>query len=437
MSTLKKAIQYSRNSFANGEFIQRLGSLIEIVTDSKGSVSAQVLREYYTKGLFNIFEELGIKSKIIDNPINDKPPFLIGTRIESPEYKTILFYGHGDTVPLQTGDWYEGINPCELKVIGDKIYGRGIADNKGQHFINLMALLSVLKTKKKLGFNLKLIFEMGEEIGSPGLFDLCELYKEDLKSDVLIASDGPRVSVEVPTIFLGSRGAVNFELEVKYRSGAHHSGNWGGVLRDPAIRLSHALSLITDKNGEILIDQWKPNSLTSEVKGRLKVLPTTISETLDIDEDWGEPGLTPNEKLFGWNSFSILAIKSGDIDVPVNAIQPSAKALCQLRFVVGTKPLKIISSLRNHLDKYGFTDVEIITENAINFEASRTDLNNVWLKKVEQILQNFHGNKIHVIPNLAGSLPNNCFTDILKIPTIWILIRIKSALSTLPMNIYQ
>ena len=60
MSTLEKAIQYSRNSFANGEFIQRLGSLIEIVTDSKGSVSAQVLREYYTKGLSNIFEELGI-----------------------------------------------------------------------------------------------------------------------------------------------------------------------------------------------------------------------------------------------------------------------------------------------------------------------------------------------------------------------------------------
>tara|TARA_A200000113_G_scaffold211808_1_gene212785 strand:- start:1757 stop:3130 length:1374 start_codon:yes stop_codon:yes gene_type:complete len=420
MSTLEKAIQNSRNSFTNGEFIQRLSSLIRIVTDSKEPVSATILREYYTKGLFKIFEELGIKSEIIDNPVNDKPPFLIGTRIESSEYKTILFYGHGDTVPLQKGDWYEGINPNELKVIDDKIYGRGIADNKGQHFINLMALLSVLKTKKKLGFNLKIIFEMGEEIGSPGLFELCELYKEDLKSDVLIASDGPRVSVDVPTIFLGSRGAVNFELEVKYRSGAHHSGNWGGVLRDPAIRLSHALSMITDKNGEILIDQWKPNSLTSEVKSRLKDLPATISEKLDIDENWGEPGLTPNEKLFGWNSFSILAIKSGDIDVPVNAIQPSAKALCQLRFVVGTEPLKIISSLRKHLDECGFTDVEIITENAINFEASRTDLSSNWLKKVEQILQNFYGDQIHVIPNLAGSLPNNCFTDILKIPTIWI-----------------
>ena len=67
-----------------------------------------------------------------------------------------------------------------------------------------------------------------------------------------------------------------------------------------------------------------------------------------------------------------------------------------------------------------FKDIEIITEEAINFEASRTNLNNIWLEKVEHILEKFHGDKIHVIPNLAGSLPNNCFTDILGIPTIWI-----------------
>ena len=156
------------------------------------------------------------------------------------------------------------------------------------------------------------------------------------------------------------------------------------------------------------------------MRDRLKSLPTTISKTLEIDENWGEPGLSSNEKLFGWNSFSILALRSGDIDVPVNAIQPSAKALCQLRFVVGTDANKVISSLREHLDQHGFQDIKIITENAINFEASRTNLDNVWLEKVEHILEEFYGDKIHVIPNLAGSLPNNCFTDVLNIPTIWI-----------------
>ena len=420
MASIDQALKISENLFVDGEFIANLRSLVSFVTDSKNSVSNENLIRYYVDGLSGILAELGLQTEIIDNPIKNAPPFLIGKRIESSELKTILLYGHGDTVPLQQELWNEGISPSKLKIIDEKIYGRGVADNKGQHLVNLMALLSVLKTRKKLGFNIKVIFEMGEEVGSPGLFELCEQYKNYLKSDVLIASDGPRVAVDVPTVFLGSRGAINFELEVKYREGAHHSGNWGGVLRDPGVRLSHALSIITNKTGNILIENWKPTSLTEEVRDRLNLLPNTVSKTLEIDENWGEPGLSSNEKLFGWNSFSILAMKSGDIDVPVNAIQPSAKALCQLRFVVGTDENKVISSLREHLDQHGFQDIKIISENAINFEASRTNLDNVWLKKIEHILEEFYGDKIHVIPNLAGSLPNNCFTDILNIPTIWI-----------------
>ena len=420
MASPDQALENSNKWFTDGKFFDKLSSLVNIVTDSKNAVSVDDLTNYYTDGLSDILTELGLQTEIIDNRIKGGPPFLIGKRIESSELKTILLYGHGDTVPLQEGQWFEEIIPNELKVIGDKIYGRGVADNKAQHLINLLALLSVLKIRKKLGFNLKIIFEMGEEIGSPGLFDLCEKYKDYFKSDVLIASDGPRVAVDVPTVFLGSRGAINFELEAKYREGAHHSGNWGGVLRDPGVRLSHALSIITDKYGKILIENWKPTSLSVEVRDRLHSLPTTISETVEIDENWGEPGLSSNEKLFGWNSFAILALRSGNIDMPVNAIQPSAKALCQLRFVVGTDANKVITSLRDHLDQNGFNDIKIITENAINFEASRTNLNNVWLEKVEHILEKFHRGKIHVIPNLAGSLPNNCFTDILGIPTIWI-----------------
>ena len=420
MASLDQALENSNKWFADGTFFDKLSSLVNIVTDSKNALSVEDLTSYYTDGLSDILTDLGLQTEIIDNPIKDGPPFLIGKRIESSELKTILLYGHGDTVPLQEGQWFEGIIPNELKIIDKKIYGRGVADNKGQHLINLLALLSVLKIRKKLGFNLKIVFEMGEEIGSPGLFDLCEQCKDYFESDVLIASDGPRVAIDVPTIFLGSRGAINFELEAKYREGSHHSGNWGGVLRDPGVRLSHALSMITDKYGNILIENWKPTSLSAEVRDRLHSLPATISETVEIDENWGEPGLSSNEKLFGWNSFSVLALRSGNIDLPVNAIQPSAKALCQLRFVVGTDTNKVISSLRDHLDQNGFNDIKIITENAINFEASRTNLNNIWLEKIENIIEKFHRDKIHVIPNLAGSLPNNCFTDILGIPTIWI-----------------
>ena len=147
MASLAQALENSNNWFANGEFFTKLSSLVNIVTDSKNALSAYDLTSYYTDGLSDILADLGIQTEIIDNPIKNAPPFLIGKRIESSELKTILLYGHGDTVPLQKDLWNEGINPRELKIVDEKIYGRGVADNKGQHLINLMALLSVLKTR--------------------------------------------------------------------------------------------------------------------------------------------------------------------------------------------------------------------------------------------------------------------------------------------------
>src|SRR5690606_31816010 len=122
--------------------------------------------------------------------------------------------------------------------IDDRWYGRGIADNKGQHAVNITALRAVIETRGSLGFNAKFLIEMGEEMGSPGLRGLCAENRELLRADILIGSDGPRLSAERPTIFLGSRGGVLIDLTINAREGSHHSGNWGGLLADPAIQLA-------------------------------------------------------------------------------------------------------------------------------------------------------------------------------------------------------
>lgn len=70
---------------------------------------------------------------------------------------------------------------------------------------------------------------------------------------MLIASDGPRLSVERPTVFLGSRGSISFDIWIDARKGGHHSGNWGGLLSDPAIQLAHAIASITEPTGKIRI----------------------------------------------------------------------------------------------------------------------------------------------------------------------------------------
>ena len=136
-------------------------------------------------------------------------------------------------------------------VSGNRVYGRGTADNKGQHSINLSALAAVREARGgRLGFNAKFIIETGEEIGSPDLRQVCEALREELKADLFLASDGPRLSADRPTIFLGCRGGLRIHLDVNLRDGAHHSGNWGGVLANAATILSaRSLRWSTTRDG--------------------------------------------------------------------------------------------------------------------------------------------------------------------------------------------
>ncbi|MEH0072638.1 M20/M25/M40 family metallo-hydrolase [Pannonibacter sp. Pt2-lr] len=240
-------------------------------------------------------------------------------------------------------------SPFVLTREDDKLYGRGTADSKVQHLINLKAIELILKEKGRLGFNAKVIIEMAEETGSYGLRDFFEAKKDLLASDVLIASDGPRLAADTPTMFMGSRGGMGIDLTVDLRPSDHHSGNFGGLLADPAIILAHAIASITDKRGQIRIKEWLPDSLTPDIRAALKDLPPRRH-----DADWGQEDLTPSERVFGWNSVAVLAMANGNIDAPQNAISGKAKATIQLRFVVGTDVESIIPALRRHLDKEGF-----------------------------------------------------------------------------------
>ena len=124
---------------------------------------------------------------------------------------TVLSYGHGDVIRAQTDQWRDGLHPFTLVEEGDRLYGRGTADNKGQHLINIAALEAVIAARGRLGFNCRMVIETGEETGSPGLHDFFAAQKDALSADVLIASDGPRLQPETPTMFMGSRGGVTFD----------------------------------------------------------------------------------------------------------------------------------------------------------------------------------------------------------------------------------
>ncbi|MEK7435449.1 MAG: M20 family metallopeptidase, partial [Pseudomonadota bacterium] len=394
---------------------------VAIKTESQNPARGAELSAYLEAEMQPWLERLGFHCSVLANPADKGGPFLYAERIENAALTTLFSYGHGDVIRGQEEQWRAGLDPWVLKREGERMYGRGSADNKGQHSINLGALEAVLKTRAHLGYNVKLLIETGEETGSPGLKQLCAQNKQRFAADLLIASDGPRLAPERATIYLGTRGALNFDLSVDLRAGGHHSGNWGGLLRNPGIVLAHALASITDAKGAIRVPEWRPDSLTPAVRAALADLVVEGGAAGPaIDADWGEPGLTPAERVFGWCSFEVLAFVTGNPDKPVNAIPPRASAHCQLRYVVGVDPADIVPALRRHLDRNGFAMVKLAPARDGFFAATRLAPDHPWVKWAAASIARTLGAAPAILPNLGGSLPNDVFADVLGLPTVWI-----------------
>ena len=346
----------------------------------------------------------------------DHPPALILSRHEADGLPTILGYGHADTVPGMEGRWRDGLDPWVLTERDGKLYGRGVADNKGQLLINLTALRLVLEEQGALGFNCHMLVEMGEEVGSPGLDAICAGLKDDLNADLVLASDGPRLSHDQPTVFLGARGAVTVKLSIHHREAGRHSGNFGGLLRNPGTELAHALTCIIGPHGECLVPGWTPDKVPDATRAILSGITPAGGE---IDAGWGTPGLTPAERVFAWSAVEVLAFTCGTPERPVNAIPPDARAHIQLRYVTGLDPATILPALRAHLDAHGVDYVEIEEPDA-RFPASSTPPDHPFARFTCASLAQTTGSDPVLLPSLGGSLPNHVFTETLGLPAIWV-----------------
>ena len=416
----EQAVAQAYAYFDSGAMKTDLARLVAIPTESQNPDRSAELNRYIKTEMQPLLASLGFTCTLLTHP-RAKGPFLFAERFEGQHLPTIFGYGHGDVIRGLDKDWHEGLSPWELKEVGDRWYGRGVVDNKGQHLINLQALKTVLTLRGALGFNAKYLIEMGEEMGSPGLRELCAEHKDLFRSDVLIASDGPRLNSDRPTVFLGSRGALTFDLSIDAREGGHHSGNWGGILSDPGIELAHALASITSLKGQIRIHEWVPKALPDAVRRVLHDCEIDGgSDGPTIDPTWGEPDLTPAEQVFGWCSFDILAMKVGNPETPVNAVPPKAWARCQLRFVVGIDVEDILPALRRHLDRHGFPMVKVEKSRDEVFHATRLDPDDPWVEFTLASIARSTNKKPALLPNLGGSLPNDIFSDILGLRTIWV-----------------
>ena len=407
---------------ATDGYLSELSRLCAVPTESQNPARLPEMTQYLEKLMRPRLEALGYAIKIYENPIPGSAPVLLASRIEDEDLPTVLCYGHGDVVLGMEGQWSSGRDPWTLATEGEKVFGRGVADNKGQHLVHIAALDAVLATRGSLGFNHKFLIEMGEENGSKGLKEIVEANRTDFAADAFFASDGPRTESTKPNITLGNRGACNFNLVVDLRSGGHHSGNWGGLLANPAIILANALASIADRRGKVLVPEWRPE-VPDHIRALLKDVDREAGANApEIDDDWGEPGLHRMEKVSTFNTFEVLAFTSGTPERPVNAIPPAARATCQLRYIYGTNEDDIISSLRRHLDAHGFARVRIDPPPASNdgrFMASRTDPLHPWAQWMQRAVARGSNHPCSVLPTSGGSNMTHIIQSTLDAPITW------------------
>jgi acetylornithine deacetylase/succinyl-diaminopimelate desuccinylase-like protein len=166
---------------------------------------------------------------------------------------TWLLYGHYDVYPADEKQEGWRTRPFEPVVEGDRVWGRGTGDNKGQHLAMLNAIALYRELHGELPIRVKVILEGDEETGSVPLPKFIEANRARLKADLCCYSDGPMFPNDQPVLLMGVRGNLGLEFVAKGAKRNLHSGNFGGVAPNPTLDLIHLLAEMVDRDGKLLV----------------------------------------------------------------------------------------------------------------------------------------------------------------------------------------
>ena len=345
-------------------------------------------------------------------------PMVLGKRIESPDVLTVLLYGHYDVQPPDPLDqWISP--PFEPTIRDGRLYARGVGDNKGQHFAQLLALESLLAVRGKLPLNVIFLLEGEEELGSPHIATFMRDHRDELRADLSITADGPVHESEQSCIVFGVRGVISFELRARGANRDLHSGGWGGVAPNPLWQLVHLLGTMKNARGEITIDGLHDDVLppTELDRAAMSALP------LDVDRIKQELGLTSldqpldrpfYERLMFQPTLTINGLHGGYGGAGSKTVLPhEAIAKCDMRLVEAQRVDDILAKIAAHVKKHA-PDVEFIAESGM--EPSRTLLESPFTEPLRAAIIAAQGTPPLLIPSAGGSLPDYVFTKILGIP---------------------
>ena len=293
----------------------------------------------------------------------DGHAIVYGEKIIDANKPTVLVYGHYDVQPPDPLElWHSG--PFEPVIKDNKIYARGSADDKGQFYMHVKALETLIATNS-LPTNIKFIIEGEEEIGSPNLAKFVKEHKDLLKADVILISDTSMLSLETPSMDVGVRGLSYIEIEVTGANRDLHSGVYGGAVANPITILSKMIASLHNENNHVTIPGFYDDVVESSAEERKLMAEAPFDEDeykkdLGVKELWGEKGYTTNERTGIRPTLEINGIWGGYTGEGAKTVLPSkAHAKISCRLVPNQKTNTITTLVINHLKSIASPTVDV------------------------------------------------------------------------------
>ncbi len=343
--------------------------------------------------------------------VGDAHPYVYADWLHAGDDKpTVLLYAHHDVQPPMRDELWKTL-AYEPTQVGDRLFGRGVADDKAGILIHFASIDCLLKTEKKLPVNVKVIIEGEEEIGSSHLMDFLAIYKTKMQSDVMILTDLSNYDTGIPSLTTSLRGLVTLEIELKTMDHPLHSGMYGGPIPDPSVALSKIISGLVDDNGKVAIPElhekvklvsdlerkmYKSLNMTRELfRKQATLLPET--DILGDNEEilikmWREPSLVIN------------SMESGSRKSAGNVIMDSAWAKIGLRIVPNIDRDFAIEVLKKKILSLVKWNVSITFKEDIRGAYWTTDIDHPYFEVAKNALSKGY-NAETVFMGSGGSIP--------------------------------
>lgn len=362
----------------------------------------------------------GIKSELLRLGKNVAPVVYGEVKSKSNPSKTLLFYNHYDVQPAEPFELWDD-PPFSGKIKGNKVFGRGSADDKGELITRIKAVDSFLKTTGDVPCNIKFVIEGEEETGSAHIENYLKKYKKKFSCDGVIWEFGYVDSKDRPIVGLGMKGLLFVELSVTESIRDAHS-SLAVLIKNPAWRLIEALKTLRDDDGKILIKDWYKD-VQALSKNDLDIVSKEPFDEQSFKKEFGvtsfvgnKRGLAAKKALVSDATCNIAGFVSGYTGEGAKTVLPG-KALVKIdfRLVPNMDPKKQVTRLKHHLKSKGFSDVDIKIFHGE--AAARTNPSEPFVKNVKEAADESYGKSILNVSN-AGTGPMFSFVSVLKAPCV-------------------